>query len=66
MVDQLNRMTSENKELHDELRNGQEKLRLSNQQHNQLITELNEFRNRVSLGSQESEDFKRRINNLLQ
>ena len=37
----------ENKDLHDELRTGQEKLRMSSQQHNQLLMEFNEYKNQL-------------------
>lgn len=41
LVTQITKITAENKDLHDDVRNSQEKLRLSSQQHNQLLNELN-------------------------
>jgi len=47
LSDQLRKIIDENKDLHEELRSGQEKLRLSNVQQQKLIQELNDHKIRI-------------------
>ena len=64
--DQLRKIMDENKGLHEELREGQEKLRISSAQQQKLVLEINEYKNKVSGSDQQSEEFKRKIQKLLQ
>ncbi len=45
-------MTGENREMHGELREGQEKLRLSNAQQQKILNELNEYKEQLGQNSQ--------------
>lgn len=47
------------------MRQGQEKLRISGVQQQKLIQELGDFKNRISSNDQQSDEFKRKIQNLL-
>ncbi len=58
-------MTGENRDLHEELHYGQEKLRLSAQQEHKLLSELNEIKARFEGNSQEAESFKMKIQRLI-
>lgn len=55
MTEQLKKLTGENRDLTEELRDGQEKLRLSNAQQQKLINELNDHKQRLGEGSQQAE-----------
>jgi hypothetical protein len=59
-------MVDENKDLESNLREGQEKLRLSNAQQQKLMMELNEIREQSSGSQQQNDEFKRKIQKLLQ
>lgn len=60
MNDQLKRLTNENEGLYGEVREGQEKLRLSNSQTSKMVMELENLRNQMMHYSQENEELKRR------
>ena len=61
----IQKLLSENTNLADEARTGQENLRLSAAQASKLGNELNQFRNRLGATTQESETYKQRIQKLL-
>ena len=63
--EQLRKITGENRDLHEELRDGQEKLRLSSVQAQKIMNELNEYKERFGQNSKEVEDYKRRIQQLI-
>lgn len=65
LSDQLRKFIDENKDLHEELRQGQEKLRLSNVQQQKLIQELNDHKIRIGGNEQQTEEFKKKIQSLL-
>lgn len=65
LSEQLRKMTGENRDLHEELREGQEKLRLSNAAQQKIINELNDYKEKYGQNSQEVENFKRRIQQLI-
>jgi hypothetical protein len=49
--EQLRKITGENRDLHEELRDGQEKLRLSSVQAQKIMNELNEYKERFGHNS---------------
>lgn len=59
-------MVNENKGYEGEVREAQENLRLSAQQNQKIVKELNEFKDRISTNDQESEALKKKIQKLLQ
>lgn len=61
----MRKILDENKDLHEELREGQEKLRISNAQQQKLIQELNDHKQRITGSEQQTDDFKRKIQGLL-
>lgn len=61
----IQKLLSENGSLSEEVRTGQENLRLSAAQATKLGNELNEFRSRLGATTQESETYKQRIQKLL-
>ena len=66
LSDQLRKMVDENKDLQGEIRDGQDKLRISNAQQQKLLMELNEFKQLSSGSEQQNEEFKRKIQKLVQ
>lgn len=54
-------MGDENEGLVGQVREGQEKLRLSTNQVNNLIREIEEFKNRIIQFSNENQDLKRKL-----
>ena len=55
LSDQLRKMVDENKDLQGEIRDGQDKLRISNAQQQKLLMELNEFK-QLSSGSEQQNE----------
>lgn len=49
----------------DEVRNAQENLRLSSQQQQKLINELNHYKEQLTENNQESETYRQKIQKLL-
>jgi chromosome segregation ATPase len=66
LSDQLRKMVDENKDLHNEIRDGQEKLRISNAQTQKLVMELNEYKTHIVGSEQQTDEFKKKIQRLLQ
>lgn len=62
----MQRLLGENKGLEGEVREAQENLRLSAQQNQKIIAELNSYKDRISTNDQESEALKKKIQKLLQ
>jgi uncharacterized coiled-coil DUF342 family protein len=58
----LNRLTEENQGLVNEVREGQDKLRLSTNEISKIVQELNEYKSRYNGLGQENEHLKRGIN----
>lgn len=58
-------MIQENQFLGEEVRTAQENLRLSANQISKLNSELNDYKNRVSVNNQESETYKLKIQKLM-
>ncbi len=56
----------ENKGLEGEMREVQENLRLSAQQNQKIMREMNDYKDRMSTNDQESEALKKKIQKLLQ
>ncbi len=56
----------ENKGLEGEMREAQENLRLSAQQNQKIMREMNDYKDRMSTNDQESEALKKKIQKLLQ
>jgi chromosome segregation ATPase len=48
-----------------EVRNAQENLRLSANQNNKILQELNDYKSKISANEQENNALKQKINNLL-
>lgn len=61
----IQNLVQENGQLTEEVRNAQENLRLSANQIAKLNQEINEFRNQANANNQESETYKRKIQNLI-
>jgi chromosome segregation ATPase len=59
-------LSDENKGLSGEVREAQENLRLSAQQNQKIIKEMNEYKERMTTNDQESEALKKKIQKLLQ
>lgn len=66
LQDRIQRLVNENKGYEGEVREAQENLRLSAQQNQKIVKELNEFKDRISTNDQESEALKKKIQKLLQ
>jgi chromosome segregation ATPase len=60
-ADKIHRMGQENKMLSDDLREGQEKLRISTSQTSKLMNEFNEVKLRIDQMAVENEQMKRRL-----
>jgi FtsZ-binding cell division protein ZapB len=63
--EKITKLVSENTNMDGEIRNAQENLRLSANQNNKIIAELNEYKQRIASNDQESNLLKQKINNLL-
>ena len=61
----MQQILQENQNLNDEVRNAQENLRLSANQISKLSNEINEYRSRMDINNQESETYRRKIQNLV-
>ena len=59
-------MFQENSFLTDEHRNAQENLRLSNAQQQKILNELNEYRRQLEENDSESNNIKKKMQNILQ
>lgn len=66
MKEDFRKLTGENRDLHNELRDGQEKLRISSSQTSKIVQELNEYKERLNDNNKDSEELKRRIQKLFQ
>jgi regulator of replication initiation timing len=66
LQERMQRLLGENKGLEGEVREAQENLRLSAQQNQKIIAELNSYKDRISTNDQESEALKKKIQKLLQ
>lgn len=55
LKEDFRKITGENRDLHNELRDGQEKLRISSSQTTKIVQELNEYKERFNDNSRESE-----------
>lgn len=66
LQDRIQRLVGENKGLEGEVREAQENLRLSAQQNQKIIKEMNDYKDRMSVNDQESEALKKKIQKLLQ
>ena len=64
--EQFKKITGENRDLHEEIRDGQEKLRVSTSQTQRLVTELNDYKEHVQANNIETEELKKKINKLYQ
>ena len=64
--EQFNKLTGENRDLHVELRTGQEKLRIFSNQTNILIQELNDHKDNVAASNAENDELKKKIQKLYQ
>ena len=60
----MQNIIQENQQLGDEVRNAQENLRLSANQISKLTTEVNDYRNRLEMGNEESETYRKKIQKL--
>ena len=66
LQDRMQKIMGENNGLQGEVREAQENLRLSAQQNQKIIKELNDYKDRVSTNDQESEALKKKIQKLFQ
>ena len=64
--DKINKLSSENKMLSDDVRDGQEKLRISTSQTSKLMNEFNEVKNRIDQLTRENEVLKAERQKVLQ
>ena len=64
--EQFKKITGENRDLYDEVKIGQEKLRISTNNSNKLTQDVNEMKERIELNNLESEDLKKKIKKLQQ
>lgn len=60
------KLTGENRDLHNELRDGQEKIRVSSTQQSKLVQELNDYKDKINLNNRETDEFKKKIQKLIQ
>ena len=65
LQEKITRLVTENTNLDGQVRNAQENLRLSANQNNKIIAELNEYKQRIASNDQQSNLLKQKINNLL-
>ena len=64
--EEFRKLTGENRDLHDELRDGQEKLRISANQTSKLVQELNDYKERMGENDRNSDELKKKIQKLFQ
>lgn len=60
------KLTGENRDLHNELRDGQEKIRVSSTQQSKLVQELNDYKDKININNRETDEFKKKIQKLIQ
>lgn len=60
------KLTGENRDLHNELRDGQEKIRVSSTQQSKLVQELNDYKDKINLNNRETDEFKKKMQKLIQ
>lgn len=65
LQEKITKLVTENTNLDGQVRNAQENLRLSANQNNKIIAELNEYKQRIASNDQQSNLLKQKINNLL-
>ena len=65
LQEKITKLVTENTGLDGEVRNAQENLRLSANQNNKIIQELNEYKNKISSNEQENALLKQKMNTLL-
>ena len=65
LQERIQRLVGENKGLGDDMREAQENLRLSAQQNQKIVKQLNDYKDRISTNDQESEALKKKIQKLL-
>lgn len=66
LQERIQRLVGENKGLGDEVRDAQENLRLSAQQNQKALKELNDYKDKISTNNLESEALKKKMQKLLQ
>lgn len=66
LQERIQKLVGENKGLGDEVSSAQENLRLSAQQTQKAVKELNDIRDRIKNNDQESDALKKKIQKLLQ
>ncbi len=66
LQERIQRLLSENKGLEGEVREAQENLRLSAQQNQKIMKDLNEYKDKISTNNEENEILKKKMQKLLQ
>lgn len=64
LQEKITRLVNENTGLDEEMKSAQENLRLSAQQNQKILRELNEYKQRIDQNNQENEQLKQRIGRL--
>lgn len=64
LQEKISRLVHENTGMEDEVRNAQENLRLSANQNQKLMRELNEYKQRIDENNRENENLKGKIQKL--
>jgi regulator of replication initiation timing len=65
LQERITRLVNENTDMEGEVQNAQENLRLSANQNQKIIQELQDYKRRIDENDQESGQFKARIQKLL-
>lgn len=61
----MKKIFEENKDLQEEVRTGQEKLRVSSSHNQKILNELEEYKMRIGSNDKDTEEFKKKIQALL-
>ena len=64
MQDKINRLVNENTSIEDEMRQAQENLRLSANQQQKMMREINDYKRRIEENNQENDSLRQKINKL--
>ena len=64
LQDKISRLVHENTSMQDEMRNAQENLRLSANQQQKMVRQINEYKQRIQQNNLENENLKQKMNKL--
>ena len=64
LQDKISRLVNENTSIEDEMRQAQENLRLSANQNQKMMRQINDYKRKIEQNNTENENLKNRINKL--